>query len=65
MQDVLHQLIDRVRYHSEAEMRDAHAAIDQWFEQHFPDQPTDSTVDSPAPGAPTSVDSADKGAHAE
>lgn len=65
MQDVLHQLIDRVRYHSEAEMRDAHAAIDQWFEEHFPGAPDDSTVDSPAPGGLASVDAPAKGDHAE
>jgi len=65
MQDVLHQLIDRVRYHSEAEMRAAHDAIDQWFTEHFPDQPADSTVDSPAPGSASTVDAPTTADHAE
>ena len=65
MRDVLHQLIDRAGFNSEALAREAHTAIDHWFADHFPDQPEDSTVDSPAPGAPTTVDSADKDVHAE
>lgn len=51
MEDVLHQLIDRVRFHTEAEVREAHQIVSDWFAQHFAQPASSSSVDSPAPGA--------------
>jgi phosphatidate phosphatase APP1 len=63
MLDVLHQLIDRVAYRSESEVRAAHTAVDEWFQEHFPSQPADSTVDNPAPGASVTAATSDQGDH--
>lgn len=65
MIDVLHQLIDRVGYRSENEVRAAHEAVDEWFAEHFPTTPASSTVDSPAPGSASASASVSDSEHTE
>ncbi len=55
MEDVLHQLIDRVRFHTEAEIREAHDIVSKWFAEHFAQPAASSTVDNPAPGSKAST----------
>jgi hypothetical protein len=63
MLEVLHQLIDRVGFHSEAEVRSAHDAVDRWFDEHFPANPAPSNVDSPAPGSVSASTDAPQGSN--
>lgn len=60
MEDVLHQLIDRVRFHTEAEVRECHAIISEWFAEHFPASAPTSTVDTPEPATATGTSATGK-----
>lgn len=58
MYDVLHQLIDRVRWSVEEEQKLAHEAVEDWRAQFDPQPAPPSTEDTKAP-ALSAVDSPD------
>jgi hypothetical protein len=65
MYDVLHQLIDRVRWAVEEEQILAHQAVEDFRAQFGPQEPAPSTVEPETPVL-TAVDSADtKGSHSK